>query len=152
MAADTIPFRKRMAAILGAHAVFPADDELSQQVRDCNEGRLADLVIICFDGFMPLALKTVERGGSVLFFAGAAEGATLAVPVNDVFWRTEVTWTSTYAGSPADCANALQLIRAGAVPVSRLITHRFNLAQGLQGFRAAAAPREHDCIKVIFNP
>lgn len=151
LAADTIPFRMRMAADLGAHAVFQADEELPGRIRSRNEGRLADLVIICFDGFMPLALKTAERGGTVLFFAGAAEGATLAVPVNDVFWRSEVTWTSTYAGSPADCRNALQLIGAGAVPVAKLITHRFHLSQGLQGFRAAAAPREHDCIKVIFN-
>jgi L-iditol 2-dehydrogenase len=152
MAADTIPFRMNMAKTMGAHAVFQADEDLPGRVRACNDGRLADLVIICFDGFIPLALKTVERGGTVLFFAGATEGASLPIQINDVFWRTEVTLTSTYAGSPADCQAALQLIRAGAVPVNKLITHRLGLAQGLQGFQAAAAPKEHDCIKVIFKP
>ena len=152
MAADTIPFRLQKAKEIGAHMAIHADETMIDTVRENNEGRLADLVIICFDGFIPLATKTVERGGTVLFFAGAAEGATLPATINDLFWRTEITLTSTYAGSPADCRTALTLIAGGAVPVKKLITHRFSLAEIQQGFEAVSEPMTHDCIKVIVEP
>jgi L-iditol 2-dehydrogenase len=152
MAADTIPFRLQKAKEMGAHVAFQADETMIDVVRENNEGRLADLVIICFDGFIPLATKAVERGGTILFFAGAAEGATLPATINDLFWRTEITLTSTYAGSPADCRTALALISGGAIPVLKLITHRFGLAETHKGFEAVCAPMTHDCIKVIVEP
>ena len=115
-------------------------------------GCLADLVIICFDGFIPLALKAVEKGGSVLFFAGAAEGATIPTPINDIFWRTEVTLTSSYAGAPSDCLNALNLIKAGSVPVLQSVTHRLSMAEAPKGFQIVSSPAENNCIKVIVAP
>ncbi len=152
MAADTIPFRLQKAKEMGAHVAVQADDTMIDVVRENNEGRLADLVIICFDGFIPLATKAVERGGTILFFAGATEGATLPATINELFWRTEITLTSTYAGSPADCRTALTLISGGAIPVLKLITHRFGLAETQKGFEAVCAPMTHDCIKVIIEP
>ena len=152
MAADTIPFRLEMAREMGAHATFKADDTIIENIRETNEGRLADLVIICFEGFIPLALRGVERGGTVLFFAGASEGATIPATINDLFWRTEVTLTSTYGGGPADCSAAVKLIQAGSVPVNRLITHRLGLSEAAMGFQALCSPMEHNCIKVIVEP
>jgi len=152
VAADTIPFRLEKAKQMGAHLVLRADDKIITSLRDVNGGRLADLVIICFDGFIPLALKAVEKGGTVLFFAGAAEGATIPAPINDIFWRTEVTLTSSYAGAPSDCLTALKLINAGAVPVLESVTHRLPMAEAPKGFQTVSAPTEHDCIKVIVEP
>jgi len=152
MATDTIPFRLEMAKKMGADFTFRADEEMIDSLRDVNEGRLADLVIICFEGFIPLALKAVERGGTVLFFAGASEGATIPASINDLFWRTEATLTSTYAGSPYDCNIALTLIKAGTIPVGKLVTHRFSLAEATKGFEAVCSPIEHNCVKVIVEP
>jgi L-iditol 2-dehydrogenase len=89
---------------------------------------------------------------TVLFFAGAEEGAMIPVSINDLFWRTEITLTSSYAGAPYDCQTALDLIRAGGVPVERTITHRLNLEEGPKGFEAVSAPTEHNCVKVIIEP
>ena len=150
--ADTIPYRLEKAKALGAHVTFEATDTLINRLRDVNEGYLADVVIICFEGFIPLALQTVERGGTVLFFAGAPEGMTVPATINDIFWRTEVTLTSSYGGSPGDCDTALKLIRAGAIPVGKLITHRMALADAGKGFQAVCSPVEHTCIKVIVEP
>jgi L-iditol 2-dehydrogenase len=150
--ADTIPFRLEKAKALGAHVTFEATDTLINKLRDVNKGYLADVVIICFEGFIPLALQTVERGGTVLFFAGASEGMTIPGTINDIFWRTEVTLTSSYGGSPGDCDTALKLIRAGAIPVGKLITHRMALADAGKGFQAVCSPVEHECIKVIVEP
>jgi len=149
---DTIPFRLEKALTMGAHMTLEAGDRLIETLRDVNEGRLADLVIICFEGFIPLALKAAERGGTVLFFAGASEGATIPAPINDLFWRTEITLTSTYAGSPEDCSVALKLIKAKAVPLTDLITHRVGLEKATGAFQTVANPVEHDCIKVIVEP
>ena len=151
-AADTIPFRLAKAEEAGAHVTLKADEGLLDSFRGANQGRLADLVIICFDGFIPLALEAVEKGGTVLFFAGAPEGATLPAAINDIFWRTEVTLTSSYAGAPEDCRTALRLIRAGAVPVGRTVTHRLALEEGPRGFQAVCSPLEHECVKVIIRP
>jgi L-iditol 2-dehydrogenase len=152
MAADTIDFRLRMAQEMGAHETFQADDTLLDSIKQVNQGRLADLIIICFEGFIPLALKAVERGGTILFFSGASEDTALSAKVNDLFWRTEVTLTSSYAGSPADCQKALHLIRAGTIPVNKLITHRVDLADGAKGFEVLCNPIENDCVKVIVEP
>jgi L-iditol 2-dehydrogenase len=109
-------------------------------------------VIICFDGFIPLALKSVERGGTALFFAGAAEGAVLPSSINEIFWRTEVTLTSTYGGAPYDCDTALKLIKSGSVPVRKTITHRLKMAEAPKGFQAVCDPIDHECVKVIVSP
>ncbi len=153
VAADTIPFRLKMAREMGAHLALEADNRLIPSLKEANEGRGADLVIICFEGFIPLALDAVEKGGTVLFFAGASEGVTLPpVTINELFWRTEITLTSTYAGSPADCRTALELIKAGAVPVEKTVTHRLSMEEASEGFRAVCSPVEHDCVKVIIEP
>jgi L-iditol 2-dehydrogenase len=151
-AADNIPFRLNAAREVGAHLVVDAGDRVLEALREANGGYLADLVIICYEGFTSIALKAVEKGGTVLFFAGASEDATIPGKVNDLFWRTEVTLTSSYAGSPSDCDVALRLIQAGGIPVSKLITHRLGLAEAADGFHAVSAPMDHDCVKVIVEP
>jgi L-iditol 2-dehydrogenase len=72
--------------------------------------------------------------------------------INDIFWRTEITLTSTYAGAPYDCETALKLIHAATVPVTKTITHRLALEEGAEGFQKVCAPSEHECIKVIVEP
>jgi L-iditol 2-dehydrogenase len=91
----------------------------------------------------------VERGGTVLLFAPAAPGTTIPLPVNDV-WFNGTNITTTYAGSPADYAAALELIRARRVPVGEMVTHRLGLAETGLGFRLVAEARES--IKVIIEP
>jgi len=49
--------------------------------------------------------------------------------VNDLFWRNEITLSSSYGGSPADYAAALELIQAGKMRVREMITHRLGLAE-----------------------
>ena len=137
---------------MGAHYSFKADRDLISNLRKVNGGYLADLVIICFEGFIPLALEAVERGGTILFFAGAGEGACLPACINDIFWRTEATLTSSYAGAPADCRDALNLIRSGSVPVEKTVSHRLPFEEASFAFKAVANPLEHNSFKVIMEP
>ncbi len=152
VAMDTIPFRLEMAKRFGADAVIATDRNVPEQLRDLNDGLLADLVIICRGKWMPQALHSVERGGTVLFFAGGREEDRIPRPVNDLFWRTEITLTSSYAAPPADSIAALNLIRSKRVPVGEMITHRLALADAVEGFHLLTHPTEQDSMKVIIEP
>ena len=74
----------------------------------------------------------------------------MPVSVNDVFFRNDVTLTTTYAGSPADLATALDLIASGRVRVGEMITHRLGLAEAALGFKLTADAQ--DSLKVIIQP
>lgn len=152
IAADTIEYRMKAAERLGAETVLTYDEDLPEKLREANEGMLADLVIICRGAFIPQALKSVDKGGTVLFFAGAREDDRIPLTVNELFWRTEVTLSTSYAGGPDDCLDALGLIRAGRVNVKDMITHRFGLADAVKGFYIVSHPWEHESIKVIVEP
>ena len=152
VATDVVDFRLEAAKRFGAEAVIHADDDVPARLRELNEGRLADQVIVCTGARPALiqALQAVERGGTVLFFAPTQQGVTIPLSINDLFWRREVTLTTSYAGSPADYLTALRLIRSGSIPVRELITHRLGLAEAGLGFQLVA--RAQDSLKVIIQP
>jgi len=72
------------------------------------------------------------------------------IPFNQLFWRTEITLTSSYAGSPQDYQEALGLIAAKKLNLLEMITHRFNLSETVLGFKLVAEARES--LKVIVYP
>ncbi len=153
VATDVIKHRLDAARQFGADAVLHAEDDVADYLRKVNDGRLADLVIVCtgVESAIAQALKSVERGGTVLFFAPTGPGVTIPISINDLFWRNDVTLTTSYAGSPADHAVALEMIRAGTLHVKEMITHRLSLAETGLGFRMVTHPQEHNSIKVIIQ-
>ena len=96
------------------------------------------------------ALEAVGRGGVILLFAPAPAGTVVPLAINDVFWRRDVSLTTSYAASPADCMEALEIIRSKKVRVDDMITHRYGLAQTGEGFEVVAAGG--GSLKVIINP
>ena len=92
----------------------------------------------------------MERGGTVLFFAPTNPGVTIPISVSDLFWRNDITLTTSYAGSPADYAAALELIQARRVHIGEMITHRLGLAEAGLGFQLVADAQ--NSIKVIIEP
>ena len=152
VAVDINDYRLKAAKKFGADEVFSADEFSPERLREVNGGFLADLVIVCTGAVTAVnqALASVERGGTVLFFAPTAPGVTVPLSINDVFWRTDITLTTSYAGSPADYANALKLIQARRVPVREMITHRLGLAETGLGFKLVAGAQES--LKVIIEP
>jgi len=152
IAMDTIDFRLKMAQQFGADAVISSDENVPEQVRELNDGMLADQVIICRGKWIPQALSSIERGGTALFFAGAREDDKIPQTVNELFWRTEITLTSSYAGPPEDSIAAINLIRSKRVPVNDMITHRLALADAVQGFQLLTRPMEQDSMKIVIEP
>ena len=152
LATDLVDYRLEAARRFGADVTISARDDVPARLREANDGRLADLVIVCTGAPPALnqALQSVERGGTVLFFAPTEPGVTVSVPVNDIFFTNDATLTTTYAASPANLEAALELIRGGGVRVREMITHRLGLAETGLGFKLTAEAQSS--LKIIVDP
>lgn len=152
IATDIVDYRLEKARQFGADEVIHAKEDVPAGLRGVNDGRLADLVILSTGARAAMlgALQSVDRGGTILFFAATDKDVTIPVSVNELFWRNEVTLISSYAGSPEDHLQALNLIAAKKINVAEMITHRLPLKDAVSGFRLVAEGQES--IKVIIEP
>jgi len=152
IATDIIDYRLEQAKRFGADFTIQAKEDVASCIREINNGRLADVVVICTSDITAFsqALQSVDRGGTVLFFAPTKPGEILPLSINDIFWRNEITLISSYAGNRADHISALELIRTRRVHVQEMITHRLPLNEIGLGFQLVAKAK--DSIKVIIEP
>ncbi|MDP3803992.1 MAG: zinc-dependent dehydrogenase [Candidatus Omnitrophota bacterium] len=152
IATDISDYRLNAAKRFGASIAIGASEFTPERLRESNDGLLADFVIICTGARSAneQALKYVERGGTILFFAATEKGVTIPLSINDIFWRNEVTLISSYAGSPKDHIEALNLIGSKKINVRDMITHRLSLKDTGVGFKLVAEAK--DSIKVIIEP
>lgn len=152
IATDISEFRLEAAKSLGADYAVNANEYSPTLLKKLNGGCLADFVIICSGAASAFeqGLGSIERGGTVLIFAAAGKDAAFPVPINDIFWRSEVTVMSSYAGSPKDHIEALEKIASHKIDVCDMITHRLPLGRASEGFRLVAEAK--DSIKVIIEP
>jgi L-iditol 2-dehydrogenase len=151
IATDISEFRLNAARRFGADAAIHGREDVPARVRELNDGRLADLVIVC-TGAMPAiqqAVKSIDRGGTLLFFAPTAAGVDVPIPLFD-FWRDEISVVTSYAGSGDDLVESIELIRTRRVRVADMVTHRLPLAEAGLGFQLTASGQ--DSIKVIIDP
>ena len=135
----------------GATAAILADDTIPVHLKEVNNGRLADMVIVATGVIeaIHMAWKTVDRGGTVLIFAPTEAGIDITLPLYDI-WHDGITITTSYAGSPLDINEAVELIRSKNIIVKDMITHRFPLARTGEGF--SLVEKAQDSIKVIIEP
>jgi L-iditol 2-dehydrogenase len=151
MATDVNEYRLNAALKFGADSVINAKKNVPERVRKLNDGRLADCVIVC-TGAMPAieqALQSVDKGGTILFFAVPEPGINVSVPIND-FWRNEIKMVTSYGAAPSDLALAIEFISAGRVNVKDMITHKLGMSEAQLGFKLVAEAKES--IKVIIEP
>jgi len=148
---DVSDYRLGMATKLGANAAIQAKDYTPAKLKEVNAGRLADLVIVCTGAptAFEQALKSVDRGGTILCFATTEPDVKLEVPLNE-FWRNGITIMPSYAGAPADIRIAIELLRAGVFPTKELTTHEFPLESCSEGFRLVSEAGES--MKVVLKP
>lgn len=151
-ATDISEYRLQQAKKFGADVSINAKEYSPDLARKLNQGKLFDLVIATAGAPSAIqqALESVERGGTVLFFAPTEKNAKVSIPFNELFWRTEITLTSSYAGSPKDCREALDLLSSGKLDVAGMITHRLSLSEIGLGFKLVWEAKES--LKVIIYP
>jgi L-iditol 2-dehydrogenase len=151
IATDISEFRLNAAKKFGADATIHGADDVPGRLLELNDGRRADRVIVCAGALAATqqATKSVDRGGTLLFFAPTAAGVDVPIPLFD-FWRDEISVVTSYAGSGDDLKVALELIRERKVRVADMVTHRLPLAETGLGFQLTASGQ--DSIKVIVDP
>jgi L-iditol 2-dehydrogenase len=151
IASDISEYRLEAAGQFGADETIPAKAVSAAKIREVNQGRLVDLVIVCAGSLSAYkqALGTVDRGGTVLCFAPVEPGVDLVFPFFD-FWNDGITLLPTYGGSPLDITTAIELTRVQRLPLRQMITHRLPLAETGLGFQLVTAAK--NSIKVIIDP
>ena len=151
VAVDLNPYRLKMAERFGAEKTINAKSNVVLQLREANDGRLADKVIVCTGATKAAltALETVDKGGVILFFAVPDPTVSLPLPITR-FWRNEVTIRTSYGAAPNDLDESLELLASKKLGVEDLITHRLSLREAAEGFRLTAEAGES--LKVILKP
>ncbi|HOJ43300.1 MAG TPA: alcohol dehydrogenase catalytic domain-containing protein [Syntrophorhabdaceae bacterium] len=151
IATDINDFRLRWAETFGATKALKPDDNIEEAIKEINEGRLADKVIVCAGSLdaAKQSLGLVERGGTILFFAVPNPGELVEIDFTP-FWRNDISIKTCYGAAPMDNKMALELIGARTINVAELITHRFGIKDIQRAFSIAA--KGEDCLKVIIEP
>ncbi len=151
LASDVNQFRLALAKRFGAEHIIDAKENVAQQLKQANEGRLADKVIVCTGATQAAltALNCVDKGGTILFFA--VPDPTVKVPLSITqFWRNEVTIRTSYGAAPPDLEESLTLLAEKKVSVQEMITHKLGLREASEGFRLTAEADKS--LKVILLP
>ena len=152
VATDVSDPRLELATRFGADTVLRGDaGDVVEQIIASNDGAGIEQVLVCTGAraVAEQALRLVDLGGTVLYFAPLDPGETLALEMNDL-WKRGVQIVHSYAGPPDDMRAALELIAAGAIDVAGMITHRLPLADTAQAFRLML--EGGPSLKVIVRP
>jgi len=148
---DIAEKRLALARELGVRAAAnPAAAGVRKTLTDLTDGAGVDGVVLTVvnAGILEDAQRAVRAGGRINVFAGAVEGARLAMDLVDLYHR-ELTVVSTYSSTPATLAEAHALLAERRVRVSPLISHRLPLDAFDEGVRLQ---REGLATKVIYHP
>jgi len=150
-AADINPDRLELAKKFGADHVIDAKGDLPQELKELNDGRVADKVIVCTGAEKAAltALECVDRGGTILFFAVPDPTTKIPIPITQ-FWRNETTIRTSYGAAPRDLEEALQILAQKKINVADMITHRLSLREIAAGFRLVAEAGKS--LKIIIEP
>jgi 2-desacetyl-2-hydroxyethyl bacteriochlorophyllide A dehydrogenase len=129
---DTNAARLAVAAVLGGHALNPAEQDVVSSVRDATEGRG---VVLALDAVGKAVTRkqcvaAVERAGRVLL-SGLHE-ETSEMPVADII-RGEITVQGTFCYTPDNVREAISLLDQGAVRLGSWIVDA-PLAEGRAWF------------------
>jgi L-iditol 2-dehydrogenase len=150
---DPNQFRLNQALEIGAatHVINPEINDPIEAVMKMTKGFGADMVFTACSvaSTHEQAIKMVAKRGFVNLFGGLpGTPDPIAMSSNFLHYR-ECYITGSHGSTPEQHAKALRLIESGILPVDRLITHRFPLAEIVKAYKVAASG---DAIKVIVKP
>jgi L-iditol 2-dehydrogenase len=151
IAVDINDYRLEAARRFGADLALKASENLVEELKANNDGRLAELVLVCAGAKSAIenSFSLVDRGGAILFFAPGDPGVEIEMPFN-ALWRGEITMTSSYAGSPRDITQAIELLATKRINCKDMISHKLPLERTSEGFKMVA--EAEDSLKVIIEP
>jgi L-iditol 2-dehydrogenase len=148
---DVNPYRLEVAKTFGATFVIDAREDLPMKLKELNQGRLADKVVVCTGATQAAltALECVDKGGTVLFFAVPDPTVRVPLPITQ-FWRNEITLKTSYGAAPRELEESLKILGTRRLDVKNMITHKLSLKDATEGFRLMA--EAGNSLKVILEP
>ena len=151
IAVDINDYRLKKAKEFGADVILKANEDVKKRIKEVNDGYLADRVILSAgvtSAFLQ-AIDCVERGGTLLLFAPLNPDENIPLNIFDI-WNRGIRIVSSYAGSPADIFEAIEMLKNKKIEVENMITHRLPIDEIQKGFDLVANAKES--IKVIIYP
>jgi len=124
---DSVPYRLEKAKELGSDRIINFKEEtVSEKFKELNEGRGADVVILCTGQYNALeeGMAIAEKGATVYIFAPFYPKTTFPVDLNRFFF-SEFTIYASYSASHIETREALRLIASKRIDTKSLITHRY---------------------------
>jgi L-iditol 2-dehydrogenase len=146
--ADRAAQAKRMGA---DRVVDPSAENLKQVLGEATQGRGADVVIVAapVHAAQESALDLAAISGRINFFGGLPKDRPLINFDSNLVHYKELVITATTACSTADCWQAAEIVNAGRVDLSDLVSQRFPLKEALSAFLAA---EDRKSLKIVLEP
>ena len=155
LTSDLYASRHAIAATYGLHHPLAAGSDVAAQCRAATEGRGADVALLAVgaNALINTAMNAVRPGGRVCLFAQTQHGEAPFDPA--AVCMDEKTLMGSYSSSVAIQDEAIDLVfdgyRDGTFDLTRLISHRFSLADAVQGLELASHPVA-DSMKIVIQP
>ncbi|MGB9721814.1 MAG: alcohol dehydrogenase catalytic domain-containing protein [bacterium] len=150
IATDINQFRLDFARKCGAE-VIDARDNVMERVKELNNGRLADIVIVNTTALSAFeqAFSSVDRAGTLLLFAPTAPDVRIPLPLFDLYFKG-VKIVFSYAAVQKDIIEAIELLKNKRINIVDMVTHRFGLGDIQKGFEFVE--KADRSLKVIIEP
>lgn len=150
--ADIVDERLRLAEAFEPDATINSDDvDVVEEVRRLTSGKGADVIVTATPA--PIAqvqaVEMARKGGRVLLFGGLPKDKSKpGVDMNLVHYNAlHLIGTTIFA--PRHHRQAVDLMTSGRFPVDKLVSHRFALADFVEGANMAL---EGKVLKAVFLP
>jgi L-iditol 2-dehydrogenase len=142
--------RRELALRLGADGAAMPGEPSRRAVEQLSDGQGAGVVFDTAGGAAALAaaLALTRPGGTVVLFAHAAAGECAGVDLNQLF-KSERRLVATYSSAAPEQTEVLQLLAAGRLDPSPLVSHRLPLSRCGEAVELAASRR---ALKVLLHP
>lgn len=151
IAVDMKDMRLQVAKELGAtHTINLTQQDPVAAIKELTDGMGVDAAVESAGAAEAwvTAMKSVRKGGRVLWFGGLPGNAAVTLDSFDIHYG-ELTMYGVYHCTPVDVYHAYQLLMAGRINAAKLITAEVPLA-GVEG--ALMDMYEGRCIKMAVRP
>ena len=145
--------RLEMANKLGADDIVQAGDNVETEISRLTDGRGADLVIEAIGSPVTgeIALRTVKRGGRIVFFGVHPMNARMQIDPFDAFYTKEVEIKGSFCSPLGTFPRAVKLIESGRIDIESLVTSEYPLQETARAFEILENKTEGP-IKLMIRP
>ena len=150
LAVDSHPYRKALAAKLGADVILdPTDDDIKDQIRDLTDGGGVPKAVDCSGNPAAhrLCIDVAAPMGKIAFVGECSEPTEIRISPDLI--RRGITLIGSWNYNLGDMPLLMQLIRQEQTRLQEFVTHRFPLQQTRQAWELQLTG---NCGKVLLYP